>query len=402
MNENHNNDINNEVLIESNGGQYHLIQSDTEILVNAENEYSQEGCTLEKLVDILNQEKYSLNRYMSKETKPIIQIEKEILINGEPYITTPVVSKIGENAFRDNMFIEKVVVPYGVVEIEEGAFAFCGSLQEVELPETIEDIRPEAFAYSAIIHFIIPDGTIDKFKELMPLYSNRLIEKRNYVSLNICDSSKTPPKTPLLYEVYNEGKTGFIDELGNIVISASYNKVVGSFSDKRSKIIANNGKVWFIIDIKGNLTVLNLEGKGKPVSLHNSEYLKLEKGWNQQALYNIYFNSFTFDYGVFDYIGNYNVRWRVFRVKKGDKWGVARADGKMILPLNYPKVTMGEDSCVYIDEKGNKKKLYYINHPVFQPDSRQYYGDRNYERDTWDAMTDGMYGDYRGSDDFEF
>ena len=133
MNENHNNDINNEVLIESNGGQYHLIQSDTEILVNAENEYSQEGCTLEKLVDILNQEKYSLNRYMSKETKPIIQIEKEILINGEPYITTPVVSKIGENAFRGNMFIEKVVVPYGVVEIEEGAFASCRSLRSIHI-----------------------------------------------------------------------------------------------------------------------------------------------------------------------------------------------------------------------------------------------------------------------------
>ena len=62
---------------------------------------------------------------------------------------------------------------------------------------------------------------------------------------------------------------------------------------------------------------------------------------------------------------------------------------------------MGEDSCVYIDEKGNKKKLYYINHPVFQPDSRQYYGDRDYERDTWDAMTNGMYGDYRGGDDFD-
>ena len=395
------NDINNEMLIESNGAQYLMIHSDTEILVNAENEYSQDGCTAEKLVDILNQERYSLHRYFSKEAQPKIQIEKEILINGEPYITTPVVSQIGTNAFRGNMAIEKVVVPYGVAEIEEGAFAFCGRLQEVELPETLEVVHPDAFAYSAIIHFIIPNGMTDMFKTLMPLYSNRLIEKGKYISLDVCDPSNIPPKAPLLYEVYNDGKTGFIDESGDIVISASFVTIVGAFSDKKSKIIANNGRAWFIIDIKGNMTVLNLEGKGKPVSLHNSEYLKLEKGWNQQALYNIFFNSFTFDYGVFDYIGNYNVRWRVFRVKKGDKWGVVRADGKMILPVNYPKVTMGEDSCAYIDEEGNKKKLYYINHPVFQPDSGQYYGDKNYERDTWDAMTDGMYGDYCGGDDFD-
>ena len=389
-------DINNENLIESNGAQYRLIHSDTDILVNVENEHSPDGCTPEKLVDILNQEKYSLHCYISKETQPVIRIEKEIFINGEPYITTPIVSQIGKNAFRDNMTIEKVVIPCGVVGIEEGAFAFCGRLQEVELPETLEVIHPDAFAYSAIIHFIIPNGMSDKFKTLMPLYSNRLIEKGKYVSLGVCDPSNITSKAPLLYEVYNEGKTGFIDESGDIVISASFVTVIGAFSDKRSKIIANNGRAWFIIDIKGNMTVLDLDGKGKPVSLHNSEYLKLEKGWNQQALYNIFFKSFTFDYGVFDYIGNYNARWRVFRVKKGDKWGVARADGNIILPVNYSKISMGEDSCIYTDENGNKMKL-----SAFQPDSRQYYGDRDYERDTWDAMTDGMYGDYRG-DDFDF
>lgn len=394
--------INNENLIESNGAQYRLIHSDTENLVNAENEHSQDGCTPEMLVDILNQEKYSLHRYISKDAQPIIRIEKEIFINNEPYITTPIVFQIEANAFRDNMKIEKVVIPYGVVEIGEGAFSFCGRLQEVELPETLESVHPDAFAYSAIIHFIIPNGMIDKFKTLLPFYSNRLIEKGNYVPVDICDSSNTPSSTPLLYEVYNERKIGFIDDSGEIVIPASFVTTIGVFYDKRSKIIANKGKTWYIIDIKGNMTVLDLDGKGKPISLHKSEYLKLEKGWDQQALYNIDSKSFTFDYGVFDYIGNYNVRWRAFRVKKGNKWGVARADGKMILPVYYSKVSMGEDSCVYTDENGNKKKLYFINHPAFQPDPRQDYGDRYYDRDTWDAMTDGMCGDYNGRDDYEF
>ena len=37
--------------------------------------------------------------------------------------------------------------------------------------------------------------------------------------------------------------------------------------------------------------------------------------------------------------------------------------------------------------------------PKFIPDYRD---DKDYLRDSWDAMTDGMYGDYNGGDDFEF
>ena len=63
---------------------------------------------------------------------------------------------------------------------------------------------------------------------------------------------------------------------------------------------------------------------------------------------------------------------------------------------------MREDSCVYIDDQGIRKKLYFVNQDFYQPNCRQYYGD-NYEEESWYAMTDGMYGDYPNVDtDYEF
>lgn len=388
----------NNKYINSNGALYQLVHSDTDILVNAENEYSSDGCTAEKLVDILNLEKFSLALYYDRVTQPLISAEKELILSNESYAITPQISMIGVRAFYKNMFLEKVIVPYGVEEICDSAFAFCGRLQEIELPETIEIIHPESFAYSAIITFIIPDGMTDKFKSLMPHYSNRLIEKSQYVPLEFSESKESIIKKPLLYQVYNNGKIGYINESGEIIIAATFNSTIGAFYDKKSIIVANDGCAWNTIDVNGTMTVIDI--KGKPVSIHENTYIKLENGWNKQALYDLYFKKYIFDYGTFDFIGNYNSRWRVFRVKKDNNWGVVRSDGKTVLPVNYIKVKMGVDSCVYTNEKGIKKKLYFINHPLYQPDPRQDYGDHNYERDTWYAMTDGMEGDYPGDYDY--
>ena len=79
-----------------------------------------------------------------------------------------------------------------------------------------------------------------------------------------------------------------------------------------------------------------------------------------------------------------------------------RADGAIILPVEYDKVYLGEDSYVYKDETGLQKKLYFINHDLYQLNCKPHRDYENWERNTWDAMTDGMYGDYKGGDDFEF
>ena len=72
------------------------------------------------------------------------------------------------------------------------------------------------------------------------------------------------------------------------------------------------------------------------------------------------------------------------------------------MPVEYDKVYLGEDSYVYKDETGLQKKLYFINHDLYQLNCKPHSDYENWERNTWDAMTDGMYGDYKGGDDFEF
>jgi len=384
----------------SKGALYQLIYSDSEILVNAENEYSQDGCTAEKLVDILNLERFSLIHYFDKVAQPIFNVEKELILSYESFTITPQISKIGSYAFYKNMSIEKVVIPYGVEEICDSAFALCGRLQEIEIPDTIEMIHSEAFAYSAVNTIIIPDGATCKYKSLLPIYSNKLVEKSKYKPLVFVDTCEPVKKTPLLFQVYKNGKIGFIDESGKIIISALFDAYIGALRDKESKIVSRIDKDWFVVDCEGNIAPLVLDGN--PIRLLDNKFLILEKGWNLHALYNIEENNYIFEYGLYDYMWDYRSRWRAIRVRKGNKWGVIRLDGTIILPVIYPKVVMGEDSCVYINDKGIKKKLYFVNHNLYQPDSGPIYGD-NYDRESWYAMTDGMYGDYPNTDtDYEF
>ncbi len=66
------------------------------------------------------------------------------------------VSSIGAGAFELTP-IEYVVMPEGVTEIGERAFAKCKYLNEVTLPEGLENIRDGAFAESGIIRSVIPE-----------------------------------------------------------------------------------------------------------------------------------------------------------------------------------------------------------------------------------------------------
>ena len=52
-----------------------------------------------------------------------------------------------------------------------------------------------------------------------------------------------------------------------------------------------------------------------------------------------------------------------------------------------------------IETLSNDSALIEPKHQYYQDDYRENYRDDDfdYERETWDAMTDGMYGDYPGS-----
>ena len=60
-------------------------------------------------------------------------------------ITFPSTLKsVGANAF-DSAQIKELVLPEGLVKIDEGAFAFCEKLEKIELPSTLEYIGFDAF-----------------------------------------------------------------------------------------------------------------------------------------------------------------------------------------------------------------------------------------------------------------
>ena len=387
-----------------NGSLYYLIKSDTDIMVNVENEYNPDGCTNYRLAEILEREKYSLVQYFSKEKEPKIEIERELVLSGERFNISPQINKINAYAFYKNMYIEKVVIPGSIETIGEKAFSCCGRLQEIEFEGVVNDIHSDSFGYSALVNIIIPDGTINDYKKLIPQCSNKLIEKRKYVPINIDTSvqQKQNETDCHLFAVNFDNKTGYINNRGEIVISALFSFVLGSFYEINSKIIARSNEGWHIVDINGNMTSIDLEGKGTPIRLLANRYLILEKGWNLHALYDIDENRYSVDFGVYDYMWNYSSQWRALRVRKGNKWGVIRTDGAVILPPKYTKVILKEECCLYSDNNERYKRLYFINHELYQPNINNF-GDNDYEKDTWNAMTDGMYGDYPNVDtDFEF
>lgn len=395
--------VNND-FIYSNGSLFYLTDSETNLMVDLENKYNPDGCTSDRLVELLSMEKYSLVWHLSNNPNPIICIDKEIVISGEQFNLRPAVKSINAFAFYKNMMIEEIVIPNNIEEISDRAFSCCGRLQEVEFLGVVNKVHQDAFAYSAIVNIVIPDGSANHYKNIMPQFANRFIEKSSYSPLPFDSSMQLNDKTKIshLFPVHFNNKTGFLNDNGDIVIPAIFMSVVGSFLDKESKLVAKSENGWIIVDYYGKTTSINLEGRGKPVRLLDNKYLILKKGGNMHALYDIEKDCFIIEYGNYDYIWDYCSRYRAFRVRKGNYWGVVRADGAIILPVEYDKVYLGKDFCVYKDKYGTQKKLYFINHDLYQLNCKPYNDYDNYEHNTWDAMTDGMYGDYNGGDDFEF
>ena len=76
-------------------------------------------------------------------------------INGKP------VTKIGEEAFRETAITE-VVIPEGVIGVEDNAFSSCEGLTKVTLPDSLTHLGNNAFAWCTVLTVVeIPDKLID-------------------------------------------------------------------------------------------------------------------------------------------------------------------------------------------------------------------------------------------------
>ena len=81
-----------------------------------------------------------------------IQIEKNVLVycskntRGEVVIPNGVV-KIEDFAFRGCQLITSVIIPEGVTEIGCGAFSGCARLESIVIPSSVTEIGESAFCY---------------------------------------------------------------------------------------------------------------------------------------------------------------------------------------------------------------------------------------------------------------
>jgi len=98
------------------------------------------------------------------------------------------------------------------------------------------------------------------------------------------------------------------------------------------------------------------------------------------------------------------------------KWGIINEKGEEVLPVEYDEIWkfLGKNrSSTKVVKDGVEREVYFydLNHKLPFPGQRSKskggynsnYSRYDMKRDTWDAMTDGMYGDYPGHvDDYDF
>ena len=87
------------------------------------------------------------------------------------------VTSIGRSAFFGCSNLRKITIPHGVTSIGDGAFSCCRNLREITLPPSVTSIEDNAFWGCENLQQInIPRGTLEKFKKLLPEWTNKLHE----------------------------------------------------------------------------------------------------------------------------------------------------------------------------------------------------------------------------------
>jgi hypothetical protein len=74
------------------------------------------------------------------------------------YVIESTVTSISDNAFNNNKYIEKVVLPDGINEISSYMFKGCTKLNNIVIPKNIDEIGSYAFkGCSSLTSVIIPE-----------------------------------------------------------------------------------------------------------------------------------------------------------------------------------------------------------------------------------------------------
>lgn len=76
------------------------------------------------------------------------------------------INVIGESAFAECEYLNKVILPKEVLEIRDNAFNACSSLNSITLPKSLRVIGQGNFQYCENLNTVIYEGIIDEFKQI--------------------------------------------------------------------------------------------------------------------------------------------------------------------------------------------------------------------------------------------
>lgn len=72
------------------------------------------------------------------------------------------VSKVGAGAFREQKYLENVIIPSSVQDIEIDAFYSCSKLNNVIIPDGIEELKPRVFAFCKNLKTVVLPKSVNK------------------------------------------------------------------------------------------------------------------------------------------------------------------------------------------------------------------------------------------------
>jgi len=99
----------------------------------------------------LKDDKVIITGYKGNETNIVIP----------PYIDGNPVTVIGESAFKEQREIISIVIPHGVISVDNYAFLDCTSLTEISLPDNVIEIGWAAFGRcTSLTNIVIPDSVV--------------------------------------------------------------------------------------------------------------------------------------------------------------------------------------------------------------------------------------------------
>ena len=298
------------------------------------------------------------------------------------------------------------------VEDKNNKWGFINTLGNIVIPCQWDDACDFDDGIARVKGFNGKWGFVNKIGQLIsPCQWNM-----HYLNSGFCDG---------FHIVQNSnGKWGFIDKSGRVVVHCQWNDI-RHFSEGLAAVKDSRNK-WGFIDKTGNLAIRCQWNDIR----HFSEGLAAVQGPNclwgfidksgemiipykwEDTSRGLYFSdglaavcNSNLMYGFIDKTG---------RLVIPCKWDISNGDGydearnyiePKIIETNNNKLTISEiETSEYgTNYRYSYKSKYYEENGFFEEDEDNEEGE-DYSRDTWDAMTDGMYGDMPDGfdDDYDF